>query len=100
MFRGFQYSASVANVIADYNLRPINAEWHPPFTNVVYWGMSWIDRTYSGRLSVQIKKFWGQITPENIISDIIAKAQTGDTHVAVYDLTDNFMYVSFYKPDN
>jgi hypothetical protein len=37
-FRGIQYSASVANVIDDMNLKP-NATWHPKIKDVVYFGM-------------------------------------------------------------
>lgn len=39
----------------------------------------------------------GNITVENTISDIIARTQTGDLHVAVYDLTDLVMYASLAK---
>ena len=78
---------------------PKNESWHAKIENVVYWGMDWLCPSYSGRLHDMIKKYWGHITPENTISDIIGRTQTGDLHVAVYDLTEMVMYASFYKPD-
>ena len=41
-FSGFQYSPHVANVIKDHNLAPVNDSWHPPISEMVYWGMDWI----------------------------------------------------------
>lgn len=34
-----QYSASVATVVTDTTLIPVNDTWHPEITDVVYWGM-------------------------------------------------------------
>ena len=48
----------------------------------------------SSVLAKQIQANWGKITPELVISEIIAKTQTGDVHNAVYDLTENDMYVA------
>ena len=42
----------------------------------------------SQALSEQIKKYYGNITAENTIYGITSIVQTGDVHVAVYDLTD------------
>jgi hypothetical protein len=44
---GLQYSYSVANVIADYNLIPVNDTWHPKIPNVVYFGMDWLCPGYN-----------------------------------------------------
>jgi hypothetical protein len=44
---GLQYSYSVANVIADYNLIPVNDTWHPKIPNVVYFGMDWDCPSYN-----------------------------------------------------
>ena len=43
----------------------------PLIDNVVYHGMDWNCPTYTRRLSEEIQKKWGEITPENAISDII-----------------------------
>jgi len=52
---------------------PQPCDWHPRIDSVVYHGMDWNCPTYTERLGQEIKKHWGEITPELIISDIIAK---------------------------
>lgn len=94
-FRGFQYSHSVANVIDDENLAPVNSTWHPAMENVVYWGMDWLCPGYSQVLSSQLLKYHGNITAENTIRYITAITQTGDLHVVISDLTDMKMWVAF-----
>jgi len=94
-FRGFQYSHSVANVIDDMNLRPVNSTWHPVINNVVYWGMDWLCPGYSSVLSQQLNKYHGNITAENTMRYITAITQTGDLHVVISDLTNLKMYVAF-----
>jgi hypothetical protein len=42
----------------------------------------------------------GALTPDNIISDVLGRVQTGDVHAAVYDLTDQVIYVSYMAPFN
>lgn len=42
-----QYSASVAKVVSDTNLIPVNSTWHFPLENVVYWGMDWLCPAYN-----------------------------------------------------
>eukprot|EP00026_Physarum_polycephalum_P008362 Phypoly_transcript_08444.p1 GENE.Phypoly_transcript_08444~~Phypoly_transcript_08444.p1 ORF type:complete len:437 (+),score=72.28 Phypoly_transcript_08444:68-1378(+) len=94
-FRGFQYSHSVANVIDDLTLRPVNDTWHPQMENVVYWGMDWLCPGYSSVLSAQLQKYHGNITPQTTIQYITAITQTGDLHVVISDLTNLKMYVAF-----
>eukprot|EP00043_Microstomoeca_roanoka_P004787 m.51843 g.51843 ORF g.51843 m.51843 type:complete len:440 (+) comp12654_c0_seq1:210-1529(+) len=97
-FRGIQYSASVANYYTDYNNMPV-ADWHPRIENVVYYGMDWLCPGYSEVLGAQLQKFYGNITAENTISDITAITQTGDLHIAIYDLTDNILHVANARRD-
>jgi len=99
-FRGFQYSYSVATVISDTNLIPANDTWHPKIPNVVYFGMDWLCPNYDIVLAKQLNHYYGNITAENTIQGIVPIVQTGDVHVAVYDLTDQLMYVSFARKDN
>jgi len=99
-FRGFQYSHSVANVIDDVNLAPVNNSWHPAMENVVYWGMDWLCPGYSQVLSQQLLKYHGNITIENSIRYITAITQTGDLHVVYSDLTNQKMWVAFAAATN
>jgi len=105
IFNSVRYSHSVADFFDDENMepgpictQPQPCDWHPRIDSVVYHGMDWNCPTYTERLGQEIKKYWGQITPEIIISDIIAKTCTGDVHNAVYDLTLNDMYVAVASP--
>jgi len=95
LFRGMEYSYSVLDVMDDTNLRPANDTWHPKIPDVVYWGMDWDCPSYNYVLSQQIKKYYGQITPELAIRYFTAVEMSGDNHLAYYDLTDSQFYVSF-----
>lgn len=57
--------------------------------------MDWLCPGYTIPLAARIKANYGQLTPATIITDIAAHVQTGDVHAAVYDLTDQQLYVSF-----
>nr|XP_006823776.1 PREDICTED: protein dcd1A-like [Saccoglossus kowalevskii] len=92
-FRGIEYSSGVADFFDDMNIRP-EAAWHPKIRHVVYWGMDWIDPDYSSVLGRQLQKYHGNITAENTIRDVVSIVQTGDLHIAVYDLTRNYMFVA------
>jgi len=74
-----------------------NEDWHPRLDQMVYYGMDWLCPGYSEVLGKQLSSFHGKLTPENTISDVVAITQTGDLHIAIYDLTDNFMFVSNAK---
>jgi hypothetical protein len=39
-------------------------------------------------MATQIKQYYGNITAENTIQGIVPIVQTGDLHIAVYDLSD------------
>jgi len=96
-FRGYQYSATVLNIMNDENLRPDNSTWHPKFEGVVYWGMDWDCPSFNYVLSGQIKKYYGQITPELAIKYLTSIEMSGDDHLAYYDLPNGQMYISFAK---
>lgn len=100
MVNAVQYSSSVANFFNDTNLQPLNATWHPRIKSMVYEGMDWDCPGYQKALHDQLQQHWGELTPENTISNVTANVQTGDVHLAVYDLTDQNMYVSFMRPKN
>ena len=46
-------------------------------------------------LSQQLQKYYGQITPEVAIANITAIEQSGDSHIAYYDLTTLDLWVAF-----
>jgi len=71
----------------DTSLRPVNSSWHAPIQNVVYHGMDWLCPGYSKPLHDQLASLHGTLTPSLIASHVVPIVQTGDLHVAVYDLT-------------
>jgi len=93
-FRGYQYSYSVLNVFDDTNLQPYNETWHQRIKDTVYWGMDWLCPNFDIVLQDQLKEFYGNVTAENTIHYILPALQTGNTHVAIYDLEANYMYYS------
>jgi isopenicillin-N N-acyltransferase like protein len=97
-FRGFEYSASVADVFTPDNMRPYAPTWHPRIPDTLYWGMDWICPTFTGALAKQMLRFHGNVTAENTMKYINSGVQTGSMHVAVYDLTAQLMFVSFERP--
>jgi isopenicillin-N N-acyltransferase-like protein len=98
--RSFQYSSSVARVIDDINILPKNDSWHPAIQNVVYHGMDWLCPGFNKVLGEQLQKFHGDIRISNVISDIVAKTQTGNLQVSIYDLTNMMLYLSYARPTN
>ena len=65
--------------------------------------MDWLCPSYQYRLYQQIMSQYGQITPGSTIQNITAVVKAGDVHAAVYDLTDNILYLAngrdLNKPD-
>jgi len=94
-FRGMEYSYSVLYVMDDKNMRPYNDSWHPRIPNMVYWGMDWDCPSFNKVLSDQLKTYDGMITPEVTIANITSVESSGNNHLAIYDLTNSFLYVSF-----
>ena len=94
---GFQYSGRVLNPYEDTNLLPANSTWHPVIEDAVYNGMDWLCPAYTDVLGQQLNKYHGSLSPENMIHNILPTVQTGNLHIAVYDLTKMDMYVSFAR---
>jgi hypothetical protein len=97
-FRSIQYSHSIMRIMDDKNMLPYNTTWHPRIKDIVYYGMDWVCPGYNKVLSEQIQKFYGNITAENTISDILPIVQTGDLHAAIYDLVNMRFWVAFAAP--
>jgi len=98
-FRGFQYSETVLNVFDDLNQMPI-AEWHPRINDIVYWGMDWDCPSYNQVLNEELYAYYGNITAYNGLHYISAIEQSGDNHIAYYDLQQMLAYVAFAAPHN
>ena len=62
--------------------------------------MDWLCPGYTQVLGEQLKKFHGNISADVTIHEILPVVQSGDTHVAVYDLTNMMLYVSNAKGDS
>lgn len=52
---------------------------------------------YDSVLATQLQKFHGSIDEVSTIHDILPTVQTGDLHIAFYDLTDQQFFVSFMR---
>jgi len=91
--REIQYSHSKINIFDDQNLQPL-ADWHPRIPDVVYNCMDWLCPSRQYKLYKQLTEHYGHITPELSIHNITSVVKTGDLQTAVYDLTDNIMYVA------
>ena len=61
--------------------------------------MDWLCPGYTRVLAQQLQKYHGQLTPEIVIHDILPIVQSGDLHIAVYDMTNNQVFVSNAKSD-
>jgi hypothetical protein len=96
-FNSIQYSADVANFITPDNFLPKNDTWHAPIDDVVYFGMDWLCPNYSEVLHDRLVENWGSLSPKVMIEDVIAITQTGNLHIAVYDLAQGSVYVSFMR---
>ena len=57
--------------------------------------MDWLCPGYTKPLSQQIAAHWGALTPSIMALEIASRVQTGDVHAAVYDLTQQQLYVTF-----
>jgi isopenicillin-N N-acyltransferase-like protein len=96
-FRAYEYSYSVLNVEDDTNMQPYNETWHPRIENIVYYGMDWLCPNYDEVLSQQLLTYYGNITSENAMKNIVAKTQTGNLHIAIYDYIQDQVYISFHS---
>jgi len=94
---GIEYSGYVAVPYNDVTLLPVNDTWHPKIDNVVYNGMDWLCPGYTQKLGEQLTKYHGGIDVATTVKNVLPTVQTGDLHIAVYDLTDSKMHVSFCR---
>jgi isopenicillin-N N-acyltransferase-like protein len=96
-FRGVQYSHSVANFFDDKNMEPANDTWHAKIDSMVYYGMDWLCPNYSVVLHRQLAMLHGSLSVAKTIQEVVPIVQTGDLHIAIYDLTKMMMYIANAK---
>lgn len=94
---GVEYSGYTLQPYSDQDLLPSNDTWHPVIEDVVYNGMDWNCPGYDEVLADQLNKYHGHIDEVVAVRNILPTVQTGDLHIAVYDLTDMNMHVSFCR---
>ena len=97
LVNGIEYSGYVAIPYDDETLLPESEVWHPKISDVVYNGMDWDCPGWDLKLGTQLQKYHGSIDPSVTIHNILPTVQTGNLHIAVYDLTQSLMYVSFCR---
>ena len=96
---GIEYSGYVAVPYADSDLLPSNDTWHPQIEDVVYNGMDWLCPNFDIVLGEQLAKYHGAIDEVVAVRNILPTVQTGDLHIALYDLTDLNLHVSFCRSE-
>ena len=94
----YLYSSGKLVQVTPENNHPRNDTWHPALPDTVYAGMDYWCPSFNDVLHAQLKQFHGQLTPELMIRNVSAVEQSGDNHVAIYDLTNQFLYASFAAP--
>ena len=62
-------------------------------------GMDWLCPGYSEVLAKQLIFYHGNVTAINTIQDIVSIVQTGDLHVAIYDMSHDLLYVANARGD-
>jgi hypothetical protein len=90
-FNSIEYSHDVCIAMDDSNMKPV-ADWHPNIQNAVYHGMDWNCPSFNTVLARQLNKYWGNLTAEDAVRDIMSITQTGDLHVYVADLVNMQMW--------
>ena len=61
--------------------------------------MDWLCPGYSKVLAKQLGSYHGNITAANTIHFVVPIVQTGDLHIAVYDLPNEVLYVANARAD-
>ncbi len=100
LVNGLEYSGYVLNPYNDSTLLPVNDTWHPVIPGVVYNGMDWLCPNYDTVLAQQLQTWYGFIDEQTLIHNVLPTVQTGDLHIAVYDLTSSNIFVSFMRTEN
>ena len=65
-----------------------------------YAGMDWLCPGFNEVLGKQLTALHGNITANNTIREVVPIVQTGDLHIAVYDLPNEILYTANAKADD
>lgn len=93
-----QYSSDIVRFFDSQNLEP-NAPWHPRIDDIVYEAMDWNCPFYQHTMAKQLQLYYGSLTPEIVIKNVTSAVMTGSLHSAIYDLTNDHLFVANYAPD-
>ena len=85
-FTGVQYAAEQVRFYDDTNMLPVNASWHAPVEDVVYHGMDWDCPGWTKPLGEKLRAMHGKISAEAAAREVNAPLQTGNLHVAIYEI--------------
>ena len=69
---------------------------HPKIDNAVYNGADGIAPVHT-KTHEYLTKYHGNLQASDVIGNILPSVQTGDLHIALYDLTNSFMWLSFAR---
>ena len=61
--------------------------------------MDWLCPGYNQALAKQLMALHGNLTAESTIREVVSIVQTGDLHIAIYDLPNEVLYVANAKAD-
>jgi isopenicillin-N N-acyltransferase like protein len=91
------YSHETVNIYDNIDSPTWNG--HPKLPDLVYIDKH-VQPSSDPCMGSLMQKYYGTLDAEVAIRQVAAVFQTGDMHVAVYDYTKNFMYVSNASPAN
>ena len=63
-------------------------------------GVDWLCPACNEVLARQLTAYHGNITAENTIHNVVSIVQTGDLHIAVYDLPNKILFVFNTRADS
>ena len=93
-FTGVQYAADQVRFYDDTNMLPVNSSWHAPVDNVVYHGMDWLCPGWTGPLGDMLRAQHGNVTAEWTAREVNARLQTGNLHIAIYEVKNQVMFMA------
>jgi len=94
-FRAVEYSHDYVQIYDDITYPEYNG--HPKMNNLIYINKH-VQPSADPCLGDLLKVQYGSIDSEYLIRHVVAEHQTGDTHAAVYDYANNFIYVVIAGP--
>ena len=91
-FRGIEYSHDFLRVFDDTNYT-LNSDAHPHLDGVMYWDKH-VQPSNDMCLGSILSTYHGNLTAETYATVVAPLAQTGDLHIATYDMANSIVYTS------